>query len=320
MSPPKRHADSPAMVSSLQRGLVLDQLAEHLYDFLPGTPHPFADQTVSFEGVAAEVGVAGLWPGGSKRPAIRRLLEGVMDSGKGRFSPLMVKIVERALTYRRSNPITREEIDRLNELLRNLQFQIPELTDAGFLQSLPQGTRKAAPPPSGVKKPAPEMLAQLQSQLMQITNEDPQRRGYAFESFLSSLSDAYGLAPRGSFRLTGEQIDGSFQLQRDTYLLEAKWQAALIGNADLLGFSGKVEGKAQWTRGLFVSYSGFSPDGLKAFTVGRRTSIICMDGLDLSHVLAGRLDLVEVLQSKERRASETNRAFVPVRELFPSVI
>ncbi len=95
-----------------------------------------------------------------------------MDSGKGRFSPLMVKIVERALTYRRSNPITREEIDRLNELLRNLQFQIPELTDAGFLQSLPQGTRKAVPPPSGVKKPAPEMLAQLQSQLMQITNED----------------------------------------------------------------------------------------------------------------------------------------------------
>ncbi|MEO7863120.1 MAG: hypothetical protein ABIU05_22330, partial [Nitrospirales bacterium] len=60
------------------------------------------------------------------------------------------------------------------------------------------------------------------------------RDGYAFEGFLSALFAAYGLAPRGSFRLQGEQIDGSFQIQRDTYLLEAKWQASLIGNADLL--------------------------------------------------------------------------------------
>lgn len=308
------------MASPLHRGLVLDQLAQHLYDFLPGTPHPFADQTVSFAGVAAEVGVAGFWAGGSKRPAIRRLLEGVLDSGTGRFSPLMVKIVERGMTYRRSNPITRQEIERLNELLRGLQFQIPELIDAGFLQSLPHQANKATPPPSSGGRPDAQSLSRLQAQLMQITNEDPQRRGYAFEGFLSDLFGAYDLAPRGSFRLQGEQIDGSFQVQRDTYLLEAKWQASLIGNADLLGFAGKVEGKAQWTRGLFVSYSGFSSDGLKAFTVGRPTRIICMDGLDLSHVLAGRLSLVEVIQSKERRASETNRAFVPVRELFPSVI
>jgi uncharacterized protein YjbI with pentapeptide repeats len=30
--------------------------------------------------------------------------------------------------------------------------------------------------------------------------------------------------PRGSFRLIGEQIDGSFHLEGETYLLEAKWQ------------------------------------------------------------------------------------------------
>ncbi len=309
------------MASPLHRGVVLDQLTEHLYGFLLGTPHPYADQTVSFAGVAAEVGVTAFWQGGSKRPAIRRLLEGVLDSGTGRFSTLMVKVVERGMTYRRSNPITREEIDRLNELLRGLQFQIPELIDATFLRSLPRQSGKTAPPSSGTGAgPDAQALTRLQAQLMQITSEAPQRRGFAFEGFLSELFAAYDLAPRGSFRLQGEQIDGSFQLQRDTYLLEAKWQASLIGNADLLGFSGKVEGKAQWTRGLFVSYSGFSQEGLKAFTVGRRTSIICMDGLDLSLVLGGRLSLVEVIQSKERRASETNRAFVPVRELFPSVI
>jgi hypothetical protein len=95
---------------------------------------------------------------------------------------------------------------------------------------------------------------------------------------------------------------------------------AAVGQAELLIFNGKVEGKAQWSRGLFVSYSGFSDEGLQAFAQGRRTSILCMDGLDLSHVLSGRIDFVEVVERKTPPAAETNRAFVPVRDLFGSVI
>ncbi len=45
-----------------------------------------------------------------------------------------------------------------------------------------------------------------------------------------------------------------------------------------------------------------------------------MDGLDLYHVIEGKLDLCEVLEKKSRRAAETNQAFVPVRELFSGVI
>ena len=51
----------------------------------------------------------------------------------------------------------------------------------------------------------------------------PQRRGYKFEKFLKDMFDVYGLSPRASFRLEGEQIDGSFVCGGDTYLLEAKW-------------------------------------------------------------------------------------------------
>jgi len=53
---------------------------------------------------------------------------------------------------------------------------------------------------------------------------------------------------------------------------------------------------------------------------GKATSIICMDGLDLCHVIDGKLDLRDVLERKSRRAAETNRAFVPVRELFSGVV
>ena len=72
-------------MTTLEQGLALDDLAQRLYEFLPGKPHPYGDQTLSFPGVAAELGLAGYWGGGSKQPAIRRLLEGVLNSGTGLF-------------------------------------------------------------------------------------------------------------------------------------------------------------------------------------------------------------------------------------------
>jgi len=73
----------------------------------------------------------------------------------------------------------------------------------------------------------------LTPRLLGITALPPQERGYAYEAFLKELFDAYGLSARASFRLVGEQIDGSFVLHHDTYLLEAKWQNAPVGVSDL---------------------------------------------------------------------------------------
>jgi hypothetical protein len=72
--------------------------------------------------------------------------------------------------------------------------------------------------------------------------------------------------------------------------------------------------KADWSRGLFVSYSGFSPDGLTAF--GRSKKIICIDGFDLSEALTRELPLNVVLERKVRHAAETGQAFARVRDLF----
>ena len=96
----------------------------------------------------------------------------------------------------------------------------------------------------------------------------------------------------------GEQIDGSFKLQGQTYLVEAKWHGPQIGFADLMTFSGKVAGKASWSRGLFVSNSGFTADGLEAFSRGRQTNLICADGLDLYEVLSRKVSLIDVLRKR----------------------
>lgn len=170
-----------------------------------------------------------------------------------------------------------------------------------------------------LRKPVPAFdkskLRALREKLLVLSSLTPQERGYAFEAFLKQLFDAYGLDARDPFRLRGEQIEGSFQLASGTYLVEAKWQGQQTGVADLHIFHGKIEQKAAWTRGLFISNSGFTSEGLTAFGRGKR--VICMNGIDLYETLHRELPLNKVLDQKVRRAAETGFPFVSVRDLFP---
>lgn len=179
------------------------------------------------------------------------------------------------------------------------------------------GSPDAARGPQEAPKPAFDQfrITVLRDDVVKLSTLAPQARGYAFETFLKSLFEVYGLKPREAFRIRGEQIDGSFVLANETYLLEAKWESARTGVADLHAFHGKLEQKAAWATGLFISHAGFSEDGLAAWGRGKR--VICMDGLDLYETLHRCLPLDHVLDRKIRRAAETGIAFVRVRELFP---
>jgi hypothetical protein len=162
--------------------------------------------------------------------------------------------------------------------------------------------------------PPPERVKRLSADLIELSQLAPQPRGYAFEKFLKELFDAHGMEGREPFRHRGEQIDGSFVLADETYLLEAKWQNEKSGAGELHAFHGKVEEKAAWARGLFIAQNGFTEDGLYAFGRGKR--VICMDGLDLYDTLNQALPLNEVLSRKVRRAAETGMPFIRVRDLF----
>lgn len=299
------------MLSFLEAQTVED-LADLFYDFLPGS----GNTKTAFPLAAAQAGVGELRVPGSKRPAIVQLLSSTLEQRRSHFTKLIMAIVRQAMTYRRGkgNPLTRAEIDRLNSLLPGVEFKIPELLDPAFLNSFAQPKADDAPPQTGAMLSA-ATAQQLATHLVEITKLVPQTRGLRFEGFLNELFDGFGLAPRGAFRLVGEQIDGSFRLQGHAYLVEAKWHGPQIGFADLMTFSGKVAGKASWSRGLLVSNSGFSADGLEAFSRGRQTNLICADGLDLYEVLSRKVSLIDALEEKARRAAETNRAFVPVRDL-----
>lgn len=134
--------------------------------------------------------------------------------------------------------------------------------------------------------------------------DTPQARGFAFEKYLHSLFEINGLEPRGSFKLVGEQIDGSFLLHNEVYLLEAKWTSKKIDKGDLVIFNEKVSSKSGFTRGLYISFSGYSDEALATFANGRTVNIVLMTVQELAIALTRKLDLTDVLKHKVRALAE----------------
>ena len=160
-----------------------------------------------------------------------------------------------------------------------------------------------------------DKLDNLQKEFFALLPERPQKRGYRLEKLLRELFELFDLDPKASFRLVGEQIDGAFTFEGIDYLLEAKWQDELVSIQDLDAFSGKLTRKLENTLGLFLSINGFSEDGVRAHSTGRRLMLL-MDGSDLMAVLEGRIDLVQLLLRKRRTAAQTGNIYVKIHEIL----
>ena len=129
------------------------------------------------------------------------------------------------------------------------------------------------------------------------------------------MFELFDLDPRASFKIVGEQIDGAFTFDATDYLFEGKWQQEPIGAADLDVLAGKLSRKLDNTLGLFLSINGFSEDGVRAHSSGRRLMIL-MDGSDLMAVLEGRIDLIQLLLRKRREASQTGSIYLRIHEIL----
>ncbi|WP_210452578.1 restriction endonuclease [Pantoea ananatis] len=150
-----------------------------------------------------------------------------------------------------------------------------------------------------------------------LHNQKPHQRGHSFELWLNELFTAFYLSPKGAFRLKGEQIDGSFLLNNETYLVEAKWHSTKTGNADLHAFHGKLDQKISWARGVFISWAGFTRSGLDAW--GRGKKVICVSGYDLVLMLKNNISFRMLMEEKIRRAAETGNLYVKIDEIYPNI-
>lgn len=154
-----------------------------------------------------------------------------------------------------------------------------------------------------------QKLDGLKMRFFEIASDSsPQQKGFKFEKFLNELFVFFDLDPKSSFKITGEQIDGSFTFDNTDYLLEAKWQEQPITASDLYNFGGKISGKLKNTLGLYVSLGAYSNECTETQNPTTK-SMILMDGPDLMQILDGRITLNDMIYIKRRHASQTGEIY-----------
>lgn len=159
-------------------------------------------------------------------------------------------------------------------------------------------------------------LGQLKDEFSRLAIEsDRSKAGLALEQLLNRLFQLFQLHPRLPFRIVGEQIDGSFELEGQVYLLEAKWEKHPLPEADLLVFRGKIEGKSTFTRGVFIALNDVSAPARDAITRGKAPSFFVMNGHDLIMILSEAMGLTDFLRKRVRLLAEEGCVCVPFSEL-----
>ncbi|MES9818121.1 MAG: restriction endonuclease [Candidatus Thiodiazotropha sp.] len=143
----------------------------------------------------------------------------------------------------------------------------------------------------------------------------PQQRGYKLEDLFCDLLQLSELEYSRPYKTQdGEQIDGHFRYEKFDYLIESKWEDGLIKQKDLSIFDGKIRGKAQSTRGLFLSANGFDENAVVKFS-GDSPRIILMTGEDLAIILSGRVLFTDAMKAKVEAIVRYGNINYPLRSI-----
>ena len=316
------------MALTLKETRAVSGLADVLYEFLPGSGHRVWKGHINFGTIANKVGVGEFWTSGSKKPAINALLCQTLEHRRNLFQSLIIEIIRSGIQYRekQGQPISRADVERLNGHILDIGFKFPELWDEDFLISLEKSAANRARDyyeearfqqnEKTQRQQRTVILLELKEWFLQLAAEDDRKRaGLTLEKLLNRLFGEFDLEPRQPFRITGEQIDGSFELDGETYLLESKWEKDALSEAPLLVFRGKIEGKSTFTRGVFIALNDISCQAREAITRGKSPSFFVMNGYDLMMILSESIELGDFLRIRRRLLAEEGRVCVPYAEV-----
>lgn len=276
------------------------QLIEDVFDMGSGYVLDFTNRT--FDEFMMEVmgeSIYSKYEYMSKANLLRKFLADYSD-------PYIGKMIMLAIKYMRSrNLITPAKEQKVNELL-----------------SFGQSKLGRGPKPNTFESKTNSLINKqinyhaLAYDLFKLDSiKDTQKRGYEFEKYLNNLFGVFDLDPHASYRTATDQIDGSFILNGNTVLLEAKYRVASPSKDDLILFENKVARKSSFARGLFVSLSDFDENVINYFK-DRSSRIIALSVTEIYLMCNEEKNLKEVLMRKFRYLDEYGIIYKHLKQLF----
>lgn len=236
----------------------------------------------------------------SKANLLRRFIADYPDAFIGKMIVLAIKYM------RSKNLVTQSNEAKVNELLLFGQSKLGK-----------SAKPKTSEPPIATSPQRNQIDYQtLANDLFKLdVIKEAQRRGHEFEKYLNRLFGVFGLDPHASYRTDTDQIDGSFILNGNTVLLEAKYRVVSLSKNDLILFENKVSRKSSFARGLFVSLSDFDENVVNYFK-DRSSRIIAVSVPEIYMMCSEEKDLREVLTRKFRYLDEYGVIYKHISQLF----
>ncbi|MFP3512940.1 restriction endonuclease [Peribacillus sp. SIMBA_075] len=234
--------------------------------------------------------------------------------GLGPFRSMLQSLVE----WNHFDPYYFKKLKKLdeNEALRNINHlkQLQEIRDEKIKKQKLQRMRKEEEINQN-RKNFHDLNIQY-TNLYKGLNEQGkaismQQRGYLLEDFIKNLCIYEKISIADPFKIIGEQIDGAIKFEGENYILEAKWQEALVASNSLYQFAYKIEGKF-YGRGIFISINGFSRESVEALKIGKALKTILIDGSDLAFVVEGIYSFNEILEKKISAAQTMGKIYIDV--------
>lgn len=223
--------------------------------------------------------------------------------------------------YRLKGPIDRDNLDekKAKRLLSEFRETIGDDPIEAEIKKRDQARAKVVYEQSIAERRAQaKQLENLNTDFLGLAAANavtPQQRGFQLEALFFQLLHLSELEHTKPFRTQWrEQIDGHFRYEKFDYLVEVKWTQLATKQPDLSIFDGKIRGKAQSTRGFFISANGFDDTAVQKYS-GDSPRIILMTGEDLALILSGRVLFIDAMKAKVDAIVRLGNIQYPVRQI-----
>jgi hypothetical protein len=145
----------------------------------------------------------------------------------------------------------------------------------------------------------------------------PQARGIRFNEVVAAMLRCWGIAAEVSTSGKGSgEIDVTFVLDGERYLVEAKWEREKTNVDPLFKLQGRLRQRLRGPIGIFLSMAGFTPDAIEGIDRGDQLGMLLFDRTHFEAMLSGLVPPRELIGLAHDQAAFRGGAYASVLDLL----